>query len=275
MPRRNAFTLIELLVVIAIIAILIGLLLPAVQKVREASNRSRCQNNLKQMGLAIHNYYDVNNVIPTGSSWDGNADLALGVNAINGFVLMMPFAEQDTFYKLWDFKLNHNHINNRPAARMPLPLMFCPSRRGPTRNGGWSAGDYALSTGSGSANSCARIDWVGLFNCNTKFRFSDIPDGSSTTFAVGEKYIAKTGDANTDGPHWRWGFHSHRNTVSPMNGAPLSPWGNPDATFGSAHPTGSQFLMADGSVHFIPKTINLILYQQLSNRADGTVAQLP
>ena len=97
---RTAFTLIELLVVIAIIAILIALLIPAVQKVREASNRTTCQNNLKQMGLALHNYHDTLNNFPPGMIAGPNDDLALGSSS--GFIPLVGFLEQDNWVRQWD-----------------------------------------------------------------------------------------------------------------------------------------------------------------------------
>src|SRR3989304_589369 len=126
-PRstRQGFTLIELLVVIAIIAILIALLLPAVQQAREAARRSQCKNNLKQLGVALHNYHDSNRVFPHTASIP--AGYASAVKGWSTQARLLPYVDQENVKKLIDFGKNYDAVPNIPVCAKPIPLLICPS----------------------------------------------------------------------------------------------------------------------------------------------------
>jgi prepilin-type N-terminal cleavage/methylation domain-containing protein/prepilin-type processing-associated H-X9-DG protein len=126
---RMGFTLIELLVVIAIIAILIALLVPAVQKVREAAARAQCQNNLKQMSLAVHGFHDTYKIMPpTRCASEGFPRLNVPKGAYQAFAIwLMPFIEQNNVWKIYDTKLHFAHANNNAAVRSYIPIFTCPS----------------------------------------------------------------------------------------------------------------------------------------------------
>jgi prepilin-type N-terminal cleavage/methylation domain-containing protein/prepilin-type processing-associated H-X9-DG protein len=205
--RRGGFTLIELLVVIAIIGVLIALLLPAVQKVREAANRTRCQNNLKQLGLALHNYHDTQACFPPGmtSSVQNISDADA-----TGFTFLLPYLEQDNTHKQYTFDLPWFATPNYAAVGIQVKLFFCPSNResglldlSPHAQE-WhvplppvAAGcDYAFCRG---ANSALVNDWAktpvsvrGPFGirkpseASSGVRLAEITDGSSSTIAMGD-----------------------------------------------------------------------------------------
>ncbi len=143
--RRAAFTLIELLVVIAIIAILIGLLLPAVQKVRESANRVKCSNNLRQIGLGIHNYASAND--------DLMPDTHRYTAPLYGWLVkLLPYLEQDNLFRLYDPTLDWFHPNNAPMYKVRLPGLQCPSTPNPERRSVGTQGSFPLDAGVSDYN---------------------------------------------------------------------------------------------------------------------------
>lgn len=219
--KRSAFTLVELLVVLAIIAILIGLLLPAVQKIREAANRLRCQNNLKQISLALHNHHDAYGYFPPGYTIKGSDNLELG--GFSGYVNLLPFLEQDNLFRRWDLSGKWYEPPNYDLVSTEVKVFYCPSNR----SGGKiahafmvpiagrpipdvAACDYLLNKGA-NATMC-EITQIppagrGVFDINTKTRLTDITDGTSQTFLVGEGA----------GGNRRFGYRNYYTDTTPSN----------------------------------------------------------
>jgi prepilin-type N-terminal cleavage/methylation domain-containing protein/prepilin-type processing-associated H-X9-DG protein len=266
---RHGFTLIELLVVIAIIAILIGLLLPAVQKVREAAARLSCCNNLKQLGLACHHYHDAQQSLPPG--YYATAPYPDTTPGWGWGAFLLPYVEQEPLYR----QINFNQpVESSPAIRTMVKTYLCPSDLPPLTpfpitDGSFSTlalaapSSYAATVGDDSAD-CADPTGNGVFYRNSRTRFADITDGTSHTTLLGDRAWLQTKAI--------WAGAPNNATVS---AGQQNPWQNSTAPapvlvlahnnwinirtdadgglddFSSNHPGGANIGFADGSVRFL------------------------
>ncbi|WP_449314233.1 DUF1559 family PulG-like putative transporter [Roseimaritima ulvae] len=333
---RAGFTLVELLVVIAIIGVLVGLLLPAVQAAREAARRMSCSNNLKQIGLAIHNYADSNkerfpvgtmahDPANTGSGWPWNAGPWRKGSEL---VKLLPFVEQNNVFEQIDFSLDVESqfpaLGYAGTSGTKMSVYICPSdgTTGNKLSGAHQFYNYAKSmgnqlmpgqygcnqypdangdptilggrmyvaggTGHGSTNTPNSISGVfSRFIWSAKF--ADITDGTSNTILFGEiipscgdhhrggwyssnaLWTATTGPINFNTCGWQ-GVADNQQTAAPCND--YRNWQTSQA-FKSQHPGGAQFVLCDGSVRFIPETVDYTTYQKLGGRNDGQPLQMP
>ncbi len=308
MPRsRSGFTLIELLVVIAIIAILIGLLLPAVQKVREAASRAECLNNLKQLGLALHGFHDAHKVFPA-SGWTMAGPGNLAGKFVGWRPLTLPYVEQENLQKLYNFNLDWWEGTNATAAGVPLKIYQCPSV--PTRKEVLSAvahpprpamnfpvpiapTDYEAVMGvHGIVNPVLynSANQFSVMHRNSRTKMTGIIDGTSNTIMVVECSArplvfrnwradpSLTNDqgigwADSEGPFSLDGASADGSLegCGPGNGC-SSPMNrrNDNEPF-SFHTGGGNFLFADGHVQFINESIPLATFAALCTRMAGEV----
>jgi prepilin-type N-terminal cleavage/methylation domain-containing protein/prepilin-type processing-associated H-X9-DG protein len=322
---RRAFTLIELLVVIAIIGILIGLLLPAVQKVREAANRMKCSNNLKQLALAMHNYHSAYEVFPPGWIISPTSFVtANGCPTVGGgnpfpeayapwSVLILPFLEQENLYRQFKLNASFGCQHGWPGDPTNFALQFqqnklyvCPTDSETSYGSNYSAVTGGGAPGSCQCNSTDAPGYLfmftnGVFYANSKTRVTDITDGSSNTYLIGEtKYNVSPdcpasgsswgGNPQTkssswaSGPYWSTDWNYYPNGVASVDPINL-PWGTgPDLTggpscyegadsrtFGSYHTGGCNAAFADGHVQFMPNSLDVNVHRALGTSRGGEV----
>ncbi len=283
--RTAGFTLVELLVVIAIIAILVGLLLPAVQQAREAARRMQCSNNLKQMGLAVHNYMTSNrDMFPYGCRGNGKHGL---------FTHMLPYLEQKALYDTFDL---NGLTETAPNRNVVIPMYFCPSYPFPkVCTVGYDYMKGALTTYQGvngtlrtstqaktASTTYGDVPKNGIFDYGEQRSISDCRDGLSNTLAIGEMtHRDKTGDYSQGGGNVRpWilgdnatvGLYATKVIQYPINAKVIR---DTDGVLfnhlpmSSYHAGGSDFLVADGSVRFLTESINFETYRSLATCNEG------
>lgn len=291
-PKRG-FTLIELLVVIAIIAILIALLLPAVQQAREAARRTQCKNNLKQLGLAMHNYHDTFNAFAMGNRYVAGShpqSVAGGLrdNSWGWALYLLPAIEEANLYNQMDttvspYTPDRNDewagdfgpslvVTNRDACMQMPSALVCPSapRTGPAN----SYKDYAINGGTRRccperSNNSALYNGVGFMNSRIQFR--DIKDGTSNTFLFLEQKHYTTASNGRPTNHFVYVSHNsegYANTDSPPN---LPNDNQHGRVARSDHEGGIQVTLSDGSSRFVSNNIHLATWRALSTRRGGEV----
>lgn len=302
--KRTArgFTLIELLVVIAIIAVLVALLLPAVQQAREAARRSSCKNNLKQIGLALHNYHDTHGAFPPG--WIGVEQTAPfrpdveGPSGMSWHVMILPFMDQAPLYNQLNFSQpviqtvpNQNSI----LFNTTITGYRCPSDPGPER---WDieeegspgtplqtnmpTANYPGVFGTTEIHDCETVGlgnncWGnGVFGHNTAYKMRDLIDGTSNTFLVGERASRLNVPVGEPAHLSTWagvipeGEEAFARILGGTDHPPNDPAGHLE-DFSSFHEGGAQFLLGDGRVRFVSENIDGGVYQGLATRQGGEV----
>jgi prepilin-type N-terminal cleavage/methylation domain-containing protein/prepilin-type processing-associated H-X9-DG protein len=302
--NRRGFTLIELLVVIAIIAVLIGLLLPAVQKVREAAARMSCGNNLKQLGIAVHSYHDAYGRFPY-SAGPGCDFSSFAPNPWSWLARILPHIEQDNLYQQCGIATGTPLASAGSGPATQIKMFLCPSDpssvqpRSDEANIGSNfnnSGAPPLLVGSTNYKGVSGNDWAwgtfqnypngigngldagnGVFfrtDYTRRLTLVDITDGTSNTLMIGE-------DIPGMNVHCDWPFFNHAvgTCAIPLNSAMLpgqpgfgNPLDWPDVySFRSRHPSGANFALADGSVRYVQQSISLTTYRAAASIAGGEV----
>jgi prepilin-type processing-associated H-X9-DG protein len=289
----QAFTLVELLLGLTVVAILVGLLLPAVQRVREAAARTQCANNLKQLGLALHNYHDTLKTFPSGYICQPQTDPLDTAPGWGWGALLLPFLEQDNLFHQIDFTLPIEAPSHADVRTTLLKVYVCPADR---FTGTFTVRDvngaplvdaatnsYAASFGTNEIADSPDTGG-GMFFRNSHIRFTDVSDGTSSTLALGER-----GALFTQTP-WAGAINGGTARVTPgapttstaIEDAPVLPLAHtgshtvraPDADpddFFTPHVGTAQMLFADGSVRPVPVEMSLPVLRALSTRAGGEV----
>ncbi|MDB5386383.1 MAG: hypothetical protein JWM11_2029 [Planctomycetaceae bacterium] len=272
-PHVRGFTLIELLVVIAIIAVLVALLLPAVQQAREAARRTQCKNNLKQFGLAFHNYLEITKYFPDGGTDDGAGYpctaccSATQRGSWNWTYQILPQIEQAALYAT---------TSDTTVYQSPVPVFYCPSRRSATTYGGNAKTDYAGCVGDGMTNNNGAVAHRGCF---APVAIANITDGTSNTLLVGEKQTndKNFGGSGGDNEPWvnsgydqdqiRWGAIGNEPQNDSLHPAePPTFW---SGRFGSIHQGAFNGLMCDGSVRSFSYNIDGEQFRRICVRNDA------
>jgi prepilin-type N-terminal cleavage/methylation domain-containing protein/prepilin-type processing-associated H-X9-DG protein len=308
MTRRTGFTLIELLVVIAIIAILIGLLLPAVQSARAAARRSSCQNNLKQLSIGVHLYHDQQQRLPPGAMLHARANQP----SVPWRALILPFIEQPAIYDQVGIVLDESSnryggVTSRLPGTYEIDTFLCPAAERP--EGQFKESHYCGIAGAPLASGVDRRTWDledttcgdafrnGALFPDSRVKLTGLGDGTTNTLLLGERtYIFRDWLVGADwngqpGNYTKVCMGSIKNVVYPINadhdviGYHVADTQAPEGAartlllneleFGSLHPGGANFAMADGSVRFIAETIDLPLLYALATRDGGEVVELP